>query len=77
MYRLNSDNEKVYMNNTAGTIDYNTGEINIASLQPDEAGTIEISVEPVREDLTPAKNQIFVINTEDISVLMINEPSSS
>ena len=77
MYYFDSDLNKIYLSNTAGTIDYSSGIIVLNSLQPDEAATIQISVEPFMEDLIPEKNQIFLIDSSDITVHMVKEPSNS
>lgn len=69
--------QKVVVENNVGTINYDTGKISIPSLtiQSVEDGSefIHLTLVPAENDLNPVRNQILLIEDEDISVSVIDE----
>ena len=64
---------KTYVDTTAGTIDYSTGEIvltsvNITSVSNSD-DTITITVIPLSNDIVPVRNQILEIDSTNMSVV--------
>lgn len=73
IYYLNALQQKVYTNNKAGTVNYETGDIvlnafRVVSLQGDE---IRVFVEPKEKDYTPLRNQVVLLSHPRLSVLNI------
>ncbi|MDP7368425.1 MAG: hypothetical protein QGH83_14345, partial [Candidatus Pacebacteria bacterium] len=63
---------KTYTNSTAGTINYNTGEViltnfNITSTANTDS-TIDVTLMPNSNDVSPTRNQILEIDTADSTV---------
>ena len=56
----------------AGTINYTTGEIIINSINitsvSNASGTITFTMKPASNDLVPVRNQVFQIDTTNMSV---------
>jgi hypothetical protein len=75
IYRFNSSREKVYLNVSAGTVDYTTGTVVINSFQPSAYSGIEMKVRaiPARLDMIPLREQILLINSSDAIVTAIAE----
>lgn len=67
---------KTYINTASGTVDYASGTVTVNAFKTDEATDVILSVKPLDLDLTPAMNQILVMETEDITATIIDEPSS-
>ena len=65
------DGIEVYANNKAGTIDYNTGEINIQDFDPTD-GAIQFTVVPDSFDVQSANEYILRISL-DSSVINVVE----
>jgi hypothetical protein len=75
IYRFDSNNNKVVINATAGTIDYNTGEIKINQFKPTAYAGIEmkVSVAPVNFDVVPVREQILIMNSGDAVITVVGE----
>jgi hypothetical protein len=78
--RIGSD--RVYLKRKAGTINYETGLIEIKSFiplgVPDGTETpveIKLIVRPDRGDIFVRRNQVLVINSEQIDINMVQEKS--
>ena len=67
------DNEKVYINNQAGTINYETGEIELTQGFDPEDGTISITVIPESFDVTAENDTILRIATNDSRVEVVEK----
>jgi len=67
-----SGSEKVLLSNTAGTVTYANGNISISSFRPDSfvGATLDFTITPAQNDLTPVRNQIFEIANTNISITM-------
>jgi hypothetical protein len=67
IFRFNTDKEKVFINATAGTIDYTTGKLSMSSFVVSSFDGIEIEVnaDPVNKDIVPVREQIIIISSED------------
>ena len=67
IFRFNTDKEKVFINATAGTIDYTTGKLSMSSFVVSAFDGIEIEVnaDPVNKDIVPVREQIIIISSED------------
>lgn len=63
---------KVYLNNSIGTIDYNTGKISLLNFVPqylkEQQTTIDLTVIPKSPDVSARRNQILILNSDDITV---------
>lgn len=67
---------KVYLNETAGTINYTTGKITLVnfapqSLSPETQTDIAFTVIPASRDIESRRNQIILVEREDISVTAV------
>ena len=67
IFRFNTDKEKVFIDATAGTIDYTTGKLSMSSFLVSAFDGIEIRVnaDPVNKDITPVREQIIIISSAD------------
>jgi len=67
---------RTYVNNTQGTVDYNTGQIIINSLTVESienirgsaSSVIEVTVEPASFDIVPVRDQILEIDTANSTI---------
>jgi len=79
LYYFKSNGEKVILNSSIGTIDYDTGEIVLSSLFPTaikdnefyDADTVVINVEPENETIQTIRNQLIDIDETDASSILI------
>lgn len=81
-YYLQENGQKVIVNDKAGTIDYDTGEIVLKSLTGFsvastpyyglEQGVFALQIKPLDETLFPAKNRIITIDEADLTSIEIN-----
>jgi hypothetical protein len=73
-----SGSDKVILSNTAGTVAYSNGFISISSFKPDSflGATLDFTITPAQNDLTPIRNQIFEIANTNISITMQNDAST-
>jgi len=67
-----SGSDKVLLSNTAGTVSYANGNISISSFKPDSflGATLDFTITPAQNDLTPVRNQIFEIANTNITITM-------
>jgi hypothetical protein len=75
LYKL-VGSSKIYLNETLGTINYTTGEINLISfipqyLVPETETSITLTVTPKNTDITSRRNQILVVETSGVNVTCI------
>jgi hypothetical protein len=73
-----SGSDKVILSNTAGTVAYSNGFISISSFKPDSyvGATLDFTITPAQNDLTPIRNQIFEIANTNISITMQDDTST-
>jgi hypothetical protein len=71
--------ERIYLSRKAGTVDYTTGLVQLKSFSPlgipDGSVEIRIMVKPDRGDIFVRRNQVLVINPNEINVSMVQEKS--
>ena len=69
IYRI-EEGKRVYVNTTAGSVNYETGTINIFSIKiSDYVGdAIKVQAEPAEEDISTIRNQILLIADAFVSV---------
>jgi hypothetical protein len=69
--------ERIYLSRKAGTVNYETGIVEIKAFSPigipDGSVEIKITVKPDRGDIFVRRNQVLVINPNEIDVNMIQE----
>jgi hypothetical protein len=69
--------DRIYLNRKAGTVDYTTGLVQLKSFTPlgipDGSVEIKITVKPDRGDIFVRRNQVLVINPNEIDVVMVQE----
>lgn len=75
IYRYNESKEKVFLNASAGTIDYANGTVTINAFKPSAYVGIEIKVTatPERSDVTPVREQILIMEANDATVTLVGE----
>ena len=75
IYRFNESRQKVILIDTAGTIDYTNGTIEIENFAPTAYSGIEIkvTVTPDRLDLIPVREQILIMTANDTTVTLVGE----
>ena len=75
IFRFDSALEKVIIKDNTGTIDYDTGEINIKAFQPTAFEGIEIKVDatPVNLDVVPNQETIILLDTESATISAVSE----
>jgi len=75
IFRFNTDREKVNLISGAGTINYTTGSIEINNFAPSAYSDIEIraTATPVNLDVTPVREQILLMNSQDATIDAIGE----
>lgn len=74
-YSFDLNNKKIYTNNIKGTIDYNTGLVTVQDIiiENVESGTnnnFRMEAEPVSFDIFPKRNQILLIDPNDVTITM-------
>ena len=77
IYYIDENDEKVYLDNTAGTINYVTGVITLTSFAPTAAtdNEITITLTPDKRDVTVEKYQLMLL--KDTSIEMFDEKTST
>ena len=75
IFRFDSALEKVIIKDNTGTIDYDTGEVNIKAFQPTAFEGIEIKVDatPVNLDVVPNQETIILLDTESATISAVSE----
>jgi len=69
IYYLDSQNNKTYLNTSAGTVDYSTGLVVIKSVIITSSSTIEVQCKPAINDISPARNMILLISKASIDIV--------
>lgn len=74
MYYNNAQNAKVYINNSAGTVNYLTGELSIKGVRFTFLTNDEISIyaQPQNLNFSPLRNQILQLSNPNLSLFDIN-----
>lgn len=75
IYRFNERKEKVFINATAGTVDYTNGIVVLNAFRPSAYSGIEMKVTatPDRLDIIPIREQILIMDVNDASVTLVGE----
>ena len=69
IYYLDSQNNKTYLNTSAGTVNYSSGLVTIKSVIITSSSTIEVSVKPAVNDISPTRNMLLLISKASIDVV--------
>ena len=69
IYYLDSQNNKTYLNTSAGTVNYSSGLVVIQSVIITSSSTIEVSVKPAVNDISPTRNMLLLISKASIDVV--------
>ena len=69
IYYLDSQNNKTYLNTSAGTVNYSTGLVVIKSVIITSSSTIEVNAKPAINDIAPARNMILLISKASIDIV--------
>ena len=69
IYYLDSQNNKTYLNTSAGTVNYSSGLVTIKSVIIASSNTIEVSVKPAVNDINPTRNMLLLISKASIDVV--------
>ena len=69
IYYLDSQNNKTYLNTSAGTVNYSSGLVTIKSVIITSSSTIEVSVKPAVNDINPTRNMLLLISKASIDVV--------
>jgi len=75
VYRFNVDKQKIVVNDSIGTVNYDTGQVIINNFKPTSYSGIElkISARPDTFDIIPVREQILIMQADDASVTVIGE----
>jgi hypothetical protein len=75
IFRFNADKQKVNIVNAIGSINYDTGLVEIEGFNPSAYDGIEIkvSVQPVSLDITPVREQILIMRGSDATITAVSE----
>ena len=69
IYYLDSQNQRTYLNTSAGTVNYSNGLVIIKSVIITSSSTIEVNAKPAINDISPARNMILLISKASIDVI--------
>ena len=69
IYYLDSQNNKTYLNTSAGTVNYSSGLVVIKSVIITSSSTIEVNAKPAINDISPARNMILLISKASIDIV--------
>ena len=69
IYYLDSQNNKTYLNTSAGTVNYSSGLVTIKSVVITSSSTIEVSCKPAVNDINPTRNMLLLISKASIDVV--------
>ena len=69
IYYLDSQNNRTYLNTSAGTVNYSSGLCVIQSVLITSSTTIEVSVKPAINDISPTRNMLLLISKASIDVV--------
>jgi hypothetical protein len=75
IYKI-TNNARIYLNETLGTIDYTTGKINLTNFAPqgfseESDNYIKFTVTPKNRDVVSRRNQIIAVESTDITVTAV------
>ena len=75
IFRFNADKQKVNIVTAIGSINYDTGLVEIGAFNPSAYDGIEIkvSVQPVSLDVTPVREQILIMHGSDATITAVPE----
>jgi hypothetical protein len=75
IYRFNDSRQKVVVEDDAGTVDYDTGFIEVESFGlTDYADTyFKITIQPERLDIIPVREQILLMESNDARITLVGE----
>ena len=75
IYRFNDAKQKVNIVQNAGTVNYESGEIDIDGFKPTAYADIElkISISPDRLDVIPVREQILLMESGDADITIVGE----
>ena len=75
IYRFNENRQKVIGVAVAGTVNYDTGLVEIENFQPSAYAGIELrfSITPDRLDIIPVREQILLMNQADATITLVAE----
>ena len=70
---------KVIVANNIGTVSYSSGLVNLISFSPPaiSGNTLNITVTSASNDITPVREQILIINTEDVTTSAVADNTDS
>ena len=79
LYYLSQEGTKVYTNNTAGTVDYQTGKIIVNSINIASApnNVVTFTVEPSSYDVVSVRDQLITISEDQILINAIPDKVAS
>ena len=69
IYYLDSQNQRTYLNTSAGTVNYSSGLCVIKSVIITSSDTIKVSVKPAINDISPTRNMLLLISKASIDVV--------
>ena len=69
IYYLDSQNQRNYLNTSAGTVNYSNGLVVIKSVIITSSSTIEVNAKPAINDISPARNMILLISKASIDIV--------
>ena len=75
IFRYDSNNNKVYVKENAGTINYTTGKIVLSDFNPSAFvdSQIKVNVTPDRLDVIPVRQQILIMQSADADITVYGE----
>jgi len=75
IYRFNDEKQKVNIVANAGTVNYETGAINVDGFKPSAYADIElkVSIKPDRLDVIPVREQILLMESGDANITIVGE----
>jgi hypothetical protein len=75
IYRFNDSKQKIIVDATSGTVDYDNGTIIINQFLPQTFSGIEmkVTVTPDRLDIIPIREQILIMNSNDAIINIVGE----
>ena len=69
--------DRIYLNRKAGTVNYETGIVELKAFSPlgipDGSVEVKITVTPNRSDIFVRRNQVLIINPDNVGVVVVQE----
>ena len=75
-YTLLPSGDKVYNSLYSGSVNYDTGAISLANISISSivgAGQLGIVVKPLNNDIFPVRNQIILLDLDELSIQMLED----